>query len=208
MDPVACPTIKKRTLAMLLQRLEGLSEPKASLEQYQTPAEVAADLLFKAYGRRDIHGKVLADLGCGNGVLAIGAARLGAGRVIAIDVDPSAVETTRRNAASVGVVVELHAMEIEEFDEKVDTVLMNPPFGGQRKHADIPFLRTATRFSQVAYSFHNAETRDFVMRGVAELGSSAELLTTYKFPLHHAHPFHRKDVEEVDVDLYRIVRSD
>ena len=39
------------------------------------------------------------DVGCGSGVLAVGAALLGYGSVRAIDVDAAAVEETRRNAA-------------------------------------------------------------------------------------------------------------
>ena len=38
------------------------------------------------------------DLGCGSGILAIAAARLGASHVLAVDIDPMALETTRRNA--------------------------------------------------------------------------------------------------------------
>ncbi len=38
------------------------------------------------------------DLGCGSGVLAIGAARLEAGRIIAVDIDQAAVIRTRDNA--------------------------------------------------------------------------------------------------------------
>ncbi len=207
MEPVVCPPIKRRNLAILLQRLEALPHPKSMLEQYQTPAEVAADMLFKAYGMRDIQGRVVTDLGCGNGVLAIGAARLGADKVIALDVDPEAVEVARRNVSSLGLDVELHTMDVREYQQRVDTIFMNPPFGGQRRHADRPFLEVALRFSRAAYSFHNAETRRFVMRKVESLGGEANLLTTYKFPLHHAHPFHRKDLQEVDVDLYRIVRG-
>ena len=44
-----------------------------------------------------------ADLGCGSGVLAIAAARLGFEPVTAVDIDPQAVDATRRNAAANGV---------------------------------------------------------------------------------------------------------
>ncbi len=51
------------------------------LEQYVTP------------------GAAVLDLGCGSGILAIAAARMGAGSVLALDTDPIAVEATRANAA-------------------------------------------------------------------------------------------------------------
>ena len=40
------------------------------------------------------------DYGCGSGILAIGAALDGAGRIDAVDIDPAAVEATRANAAA------------------------------------------------------------------------------------------------------------
>ncbi len=207
MEPVACPPIKRRNLAILLQKLEPLPGPKVTLEQYQTPPEIAADVLFKAYGMRDIYGKVVADLGCGNGILAVGASRIGAERVIAIDTDPDAIEVAARNALALGVEPEFHVMEVKDFNEKVDTVLMNPPFGAQRKHADIPFIEAALRSGEVSYTLTNSETRDFISGKVRQLGGSGQLLTTYKFPLPHAYPFHRREVEEVEVDLLRVVRS-
>jgi 16S rRNA G1207 methylase RsmC len=43
------------------------------------------------------------DLGCGAGLLAVAAARLGAGHVVATDIDPRALEATRQNARANGV---------------------------------------------------------------------------------------------------------
>jgi ribosomal protein L11 methyltransferase len=47
----------------------------------------------------DLTGKTVIDYGCGSGILAIAAARLGAGRVWAVDTDPQALTATRENAA-------------------------------------------------------------------------------------------------------------
>jgi len=43
------------------------------------------------------------DYGCGSGILAIVAAKLGAGEVAAVDIDPRALETAAANAAANGV---------------------------------------------------------------------------------------------------------
>jgi ribosomal protein L11 methyltransferase len=47
------------------------------------------------------------DLGCGSGVLAIAAAKLGYGPVTAVDLDPLSVEATRENAAVNGVTLDV-----------------------------------------------------------------------------------------------------
>ncbi len=57
-------------------------------------------------------GGALSDLGCGSGVLAIAAARLGFGPVSAYDHDPAAVEATLDNARANGVELE----RVERFD--------------------------------------------------------------------------------------------
>lgn len=75
---------------MKLQNLESFSVPKQYLEQYPTSARVAGNLLFiLALSTGDIlfdiqtrHGaiedKIVGDLGCGPGILALGAHLLGA----------------------------------------------------------------------------------------------------------------------------------
>jgi len=48
-------------------------------------------------------GESVLDYGCGSGILAIAAAKLGAGAVIGIDVDPQAITASRANAGRNGV---------------------------------------------------------------------------------------------------------
>jgi ribosomal protein L11 methyltransferase len=50
-----------------------------------------------------VAGHSVLDYGCGSGILAIGAALLGAGPVLAVDIDPAAVRATRDNAQRNGV---------------------------------------------------------------------------------------------------------
>ena len=51
------------------------------------------------------------DLGCGSGILAIAAARLGASSVLALDIDPNAVRAARENAAANGVAPTIEVRE-------------------------------------------------------------------------------------------------
>ena len=69
------------------------------------------------------------DYGCGSGILAIAAARLGAGRVAGVDIDPQAVEAANANAERNGVVADF-ADSAEalagEYDLVVANILSNP----------------------------------------------------------------------------------
>ncbi|MBK5970440.1 MULTISPECIES: 50S ribosomal protein L11 methyltransferase [Thiorhodovibrio] len=51
----------------------------------------------------ELNGKTVLDYGCGSGILAIAALKLGAARVIAVDHDPQALTATAANAAANGV---------------------------------------------------------------------------------------------------------
>ena len=69
------------------------------------------------------------DYGCGSGILAIAAARLGAGRIDAVDVEAQAVEVTRANAAANCVAVHACAPEAlapGRYDVVVANILAQP----------------------------------------------------------------------------------
>ena len=51
----------------------------------------------------DVANKVVVDFGCGSGILALEALKLGAKRVVAIDIDPQALQATQENARRNGV---------------------------------------------------------------------------------------------------------
>jgi ribosomal protein L11 methyltransferase len=77
-------------------------------------------------------GESVLDYGCGSGILAIAAARLGAGRVVGTDVDPQAIvasrDNARRNGVSATFVVpdELVGVAPADFDVVVANILANP----------------------------------------------------------------------------------
>ncbi len=69
-------------------------------------------------------GCALLDYGCGSGILAIAAMKLGAGRAAAVDIDELALATARFNAAQNHVAIEFHSSD-DHFDMLADVTLAN-----------------------------------------------------------------------------------
>lgn len=70
-------------------------------------------------------GATVLDVGCGTGVLSIAAAKLGAGQVVAVDVDPDAVAVTRANADANDVALDTAIGSVELIGDRADVVLAN-----------------------------------------------------------------------------------
>jgi putative methylase len=199
--------MRKRKLEMLLEKVKGFERPDVSREQYATPATVAAELLYFAFMNGDLAGSVV-DLGCGTGVLAIGASLLqqDAGvtqKIIGIDSDNSAIVTANDNARSLGASVEWLCCDIRDAPGHFDTVIMNPPFGAQEKGNDRPFLDKALELGCVIYSIHNAGSQSFIESYIRGRGTVTDVVPL-KFPMRHTYRFHTKEIAYIDVELYRI----
>ncbi|GAA4401603.1 50S ribosomal protein L11 methyltransferase [Quisquiliibacterium transsilvanicum] len=69
-------------------------------------------------------GERVIDYGCGSGILAIAAARLGAGAVVGVDIDPQAVSSTRANALVNGVEIDVR-LSTEAPPVPADVVVAN-----------------------------------------------------------------------------------
>jgi D-alanine-D-alanine ligase-like ATP-grasp enzyme/methylase of polypeptide subunit release factors len=77
-------------------------------------------------------GEQVLELGCGTGLLAIAAARLGAGRVVAVDLDGQALDSALKNADLNGISdrIELRAgswYETVRAGERFDVIIATPP---------------------------------------------------------------------------------
>ena len=191
--------MRKRELEMILQQVRTFDEPDAALEQYMTPAVIAADMLFEAYRKGDIADLKVMDLGCGTGMLSIGSWFLNAGMVVGFDASEKALEIARMNAESLGAEIDLRLSDIRDVSEGADTIVMNPPFGCQKPHADRPFLEKALSLSDCVYSIHMAETLDFVESFCDKHDKSIFWRRTYKYEIPHLFSFHKRTKQTVEV---------
>jgi putative methylase len=202
--------MKLKHLEMTLQRVRGFSRPRAALEQYQTPAPLAARLLYHALMKGDIERKQVCDLGCGTGVLAIGAALLGAETIVGIDIDERALAIARENAGLLDTNITFLTADVRDGGcrERIgacDTVVMNPPFGAQKAHADRPFIDCALAVAGVTYSIFNAGSIPFVEAYTAQKAEITEKIGG-AFPIKRTFAFHKRDVQEIEVEILRLKR--
>ncbi len=88
---------------------------------------VSTGLTLAALEAAIVGGESVLDVGTGSGVLAIAAARLGASRVVAIDLHPNALEGARRNVrrAQLEGIIEVTRKPIERIRSSFDLVITN-----------------------------------------------------------------------------------
>jgi len=204
-----------RDLEIALQSIERLDERDVTLESYPTPASIAAGVLFAAQmNHGDIIGKTIFDLGCGDGIFAIGAAMLGARRVVGIDIQTKALKVSQKNSVSLGtegttdwVLGDVTSLEVVG---PVDTVVSNPPFGVKKRGADLKFLGKAISIATVTYSMHLAieKNRVFLRGAIGDLGGDVTQIETFQFPIPRIYDFHKKEMHLIEVDLYRIHKKE
>lgn len=204
--------MKKSELELILSKFETPEKFKISLEQYPLPSNIASDILFLTLISRDIKGKRIADLGCGNGILGLGAYLLGASEVFLVDIDQEVLKVAKKNYKKIkGMGVgRVHFLrkDVRLFRKKVDTVLQNPPFGSKHKHYDTLFLETSIRVGRKIYSLHKYDGRktiSFFDKWLKENNAEIMMYKIYEIPIKRIYPFHKKPVKKVKAVLFKIL---
>ena len=204
--------VRKLDLERLLEQVEPHPSPKAHLEQYTIPANLAAEILYlAAYTYNSIAGKNILDLGCGTGRLTIGAAFLGAKQAIGVDIDTNAIETAKKSTKKLGFKQKTKwiATDIEAIRGKFDTVIQNPPFGVQKRKADIKFLEKALELGNIIFSLHKRKKEQktaspFIKKFITVHGGRIKAIYPMRMIIPYMFEFHRKRRHEFLVDLYVI----
>ena len=146
--------MKQKEIEMILQKVPTYEQPNPFIEQYMTPANIAADIIYTACQFDDIQNKKVVDLGCGTGIFSFGAKLANAKEVIGIDIDKNAVKIAKDYAKKNKESIKFEVKDVKDVDIKCDTVIMNPPFGAQKSNrwADRRFIEKGFEISKVIYS--------------------------------------------------------
>ena len=103
---------------------------------FGTGTHATTALCLEWLDKIDIADKTLLDFGCGSGILAIAALKLGAKSVTAVDIDFQAITATRQNALSNEVDDRLETtVQIDQLDDRFDFVVANILAGTLVDHA-------------------------------------------------------------------------
>ena len=202
--------MRRQQLEIVLSRLMPSPSPQLAHEAYDLDPSSAAEVLFLAESRYgDVKDHTVLDLGCGSGILAIGAALMGAEMVVGVDINVDSVGMARTNAALSGASVHLVAGDIEAVRGPLDVTIMNPPFGTRLRGIDVTFLRKAMSVSALVYSLHKSgeQNRVFLRNIVEKLGGEVDAIFNMELEIPRTYEFHTKKRYQVKVDLYRVISS-
>ncbi len=168
----------------------------------------AVAMLELARALDDLTGRNVIDLGSGTGRLAIGAALFGARAVVGVEVDPEALAVARIAAAPWKTQVRFRRGPVESLKRGGDTVLMNPPFGAQRRGADRPFWEGAFRLARRrVYAFALADSRTFILKHAVAAHAYVEAARPVPWELPRLFSHHRHDRVSLKVDLW-VIRTE
>lgn len=212
--------MRLKQLESNLQSVDVFENPKILLEQYPTSPEIAAQMLHKIHTHYDdIEGKAVLDLGCGCGVLSIGATMMGARYVLGVDIDETALDICYENIQG----FEMDTIDLLQQDVRLlgqpgmvdrlkgsfDTVIMNPPFGTKHNEGlDMVFVKTALDIAKTSvYSLHKTSTKEHIQKKANSWGVDMEEVAEVRFNIDNSYKFHKKKSVDIEVCLLRFAHK-
>ena len=126
---------------------------------------ITSEFFASFIGRQDLHGKRVADVGTGSGILALAAARAGAASVTAIDINPAAALAAAENATANGLADRFAAVCSNLFTGLAagalfDVIISSPPsFPGEPRDMADRAWHAGPNYRDIAPLFGQARQR-------------------------------------------------
>ncbi|CAI5444865.1 unnamed protein product [Caenorhabditis angaria] len=205
----------------MLEKLEGFEKPKIQFEQYATSAELAVSMMEMIDSEVGIDDCLIADLGCGCGMLMTTIATCyEPQQIIGIDIDEDALEICSRNIESTEIeekceIIRGNALEIRNiFKQPIfDIVVLNPPFGTKNNSGiDMKFVENAISICRPGgsvFSLHKSSTRDFILKTARKWEDleKVETIAEMRWNLPATYRFHKQKAVDIQVDLVHFLKK-
>ena len=192
-----------------METLEAFSSPKEYLEQYQTPPEIAGEMIHYISNNYSLDNYIIADLGCGTGILGISAALCGCEKVFLFDIDEEALEIAKNNVENLKLEdrIQIIKADVEKLknwsklNKYFDLIITNPPFGIRGvEGADVEFLKTASYLcNKTIFSLHKFSTKNFLFKFYEKNGVNNINSFKIEYNLPKTYKFHKKKEKNIDV---------
>ncbi|KAL4001766.1 Methyltransferase small domain family protein [Acanthocheilonema viteae] len=207
--------MKKKHFESFLSQIETFQNFKIQLEQYSTSVELAEAILSVIAEEGCINDCTVADLGCGPGILLLGAVKLGASYGLGVEIDEEAIVICQSNIErcnlgnSIDVIYLDVTKNISALRHKFDTVIMNPPFGTKNNTGiDLRFVKAGLSIlkqSGKLFSLHKSSTRQYIAKFITcKLpGINAKCIAQLRWNLPATYAYHKQQSMDIEVDLWQ-----
>lgn len=209
--------LRRKELVRLIQSVPGFGQPLLSLEQYATPPDLAASLIWHAWETGDITDKRVVDLCAGTGRLGIAALAMGASEVLFVDIDSVCLQQLYdflKNSldleSNAALLVRADVRQDALNAHMMDVAILNPPFGVQGRVADRVFIDRALSLCETVYAIMAATAG--VQRIVTDLASkhrrsvSIEARGLIEIPPQFV--FHKRGRHSTEINVVRFGSED
>ena len=205
---------KKEFEIYLSQNYRGFINYNITYEQYDTPINIASNLIFTAQKYRDVENKNIIDLGAGPGILGISSLLMNAKHVSFVELDPIAIYMLEENLKQFNIKQSYKIFQTDaskfKTKRKFDTCIMNPPFGiKQHKQADKHFLLNACKLATTIYSIHDGtkQNLDFLQNLLMKQKRKITECYYESFTIPNKYKFHTKQRKKKGVLIIRSTSS-
>ncbi|KJH46404.1 methyltransferase domain protein [Dictyocaulus viviparus] len=204
--------MKLKQLKWMLSNMQEFQNPDIKLEQYATSPELAIAIVDSINRLVGLEGRLVADLGCGCGMLMSAMALSEQPAVIlGVEIDERALTICKENLDDLKIshceLIRSDVLKIaNSFHNQFDIVVMNPPFGTKNNAGvDMRFVQaglTMLRPTGSLFSLHKSSTRSHILK-TANKWKDVEVccVAEMKWNLPITYKFHKEESVDIDVDL-------